>query len=95
MTKGWLAGVVVRGHHSVDQRSSLDLVGDSGGGLHNSLHDWSVVDSAGDRQDKGRNWSWSNGSEGSNWSWSSNEGSGDWDSLTNRVDKTVLEKCLV
>ena len=93
MSEGWLTGVEVRGHNTVDKRSGVDLVSHGGGGLNNSLHHWGVMDSGGSRQDKGSNWSsdwgnWSNGSERSewsNWSWNSN-----WDSLTNGVDKTIL-----
>ena len=103
MSEGWLTGVEVRGHHAVDQRSGVDLVGHGGGGLHDSLHHRGVMDSGGSRQDKGSNWggdgssdwssNWSNGSERSkwsNWSWSSDERSSHWDSLTNRVDETIL-----
>ena len=110
MSEGWLTGVEVRGHNTVDKRSGVDLVSHGGGGLNNSLHHWGVMDSGGSRQDKGSNWSsdwssdgssnwssdwsnWSNGSERSewsNWSWSSDERSSHWDSLTNRVDKTIL-----
>ena len=96
MSEGWLTGVEVRGHNTVDQRSGVDLVSHGGGGLNNSLHHRSVMDSGGSRQDKGSNWSsdwsnWSNGSERSNWSeWSNWSWNSNWDSLTNGVDKTIL-----
>ena len=100
MSEGWLTGVEVRGHNTVDKRSGVDLVSHGGGGLNNSLHHWGVMDSGGSRQDKGSNWSsdwssdwsnWSNGSERSNWSeWSNWSWNSNWDSLTNGVDKTIL-----
>ena len=116
MSKGWLAGVEVRSQR-VDQRGSMSHSSDSSGGLHHSLHDWSVVNSTGNRQtkwSKGKgsnwslsegkgsnwslgnwsnlsNWSWSKGSEWNKWSWGSDDGSSNWDSLTNRINETILE----
>ena len=79
----------------MNQRSSMSHSGHSGGGLNHGLHNWGVVDSAGNRQSKGglsegkgSNWSRSNSSNrswsnSSNWSWS-NSSNRSWSNSSNR-----------
>jgi hypothetical protein len=90
VSEGWLAGVEVRsqGEGVMDQRSSVNLMGDSGGGLHHGLHHGGLDNWAGNTKWEG--WSskgsWGNGSrscEGGQWrssqrSWSSKGGGSQW-----------------
>ena len=65
----------------MDQRSSVDLVLHSGGGVNHGLHHRGVVDWAGNRQDWGNKWSRGSKSSqrgGSQWSWSSKSGRSQW-----------------